>query len=291
MSIQDNVLSPFAAVAGKLISVNGWLFEQYRRRNFKGKQYLSRFINRSFSDGVYSCQEASFDLSFEDGIQREIYLGLYERRELALLRKYVQPGWTCVDVGANVGFYAVHLAKMVGGGVVLAFEPAPENFPKLTRNVELNRLTNCTCFQQALSSRSGTLEFGTSPQMNSGWGRVGGFEGQGKTIHVQAVTLDEVLDEHAIEQVDFLKVDIEGHETQFLQGAEGALRGGRVRRMMIEYSGFALESQGIELADYLTLLRGYGFVPVELNLDRVGAALNGNYRACRETINLLVERR
>ncbi len=88
------------------------------------------------------------------------WMGLYELRKQRALRRLVAPGMTVCDIGANAGFYTLGLARLVGEhGRVLAFEPLPRNLEKIRRHLSLNRVTNVTLSDCALSDFTGTLRF------------------------------------------------------------------------------------------------------------------------------------
>ena len=89
----------------------------------------------------------------------------------------------------------------------------------------------------------------------------------------------------------FLKCDIEGHEFYMLRGAARALAGGRIDRVMIEYSGHTLDALGHSVREYLDLFDGYGYGPRLLGLERIAKARAGLPPRERDTYNLLFERR
>src|SRR6266699_2559349 len=91
---------------------------------------------------------------------RLIYCRHFEATEREFLNRFLRPGDTFVDVGANIGLFTLIAARLVGPqGRVLSFEPTPETFARLTKNVQTNRLENVSCQQLALSDRAGEMEF------------------------------------------------------------------------------------------------------------------------------------
>ena len=143
--------------------------------------------------------------------------------EYRAFREAARPGMTVLDVGANVGAYALLLGQWVGaGGSVFAFEPAPETYDGLARHVELNQLGQVVHpVRAALGSESGTaalLAFG-----NQGSSRLAtGLDGAG-TIEVQVTTIDEFCDRHRLTPA-FIKIDVEGTELDVLRGARRTIR-------------------------------------------------------------------
>jgi tRNA G37 N-methylase Trm5 len=159
-----NLLRPIAYIIGKIITSNQNLFDIYRHTDFRGKLLLSEYINHVVKNGIYQCNQLKYSIDFSDQIQKSVYLGTYERHEISFLKKYVKPGWICLDIGANIGFYTLNLGKLVGAeGKVYAIEPSPSNYKKLEENITINNLDNCITSNIALSSKSGEFLFSVSP--------------------------------------------------------------------------------------------------------------------------------
>lgn len=284
---------PFAYIIGKCLNINSALFEIYRNKNFKGKLLISGFLDRSkFLNGTYKCGGVKYEIDFKDQIQEMIYLGTYERDDLAFLKNYIQKDWICLDIGANVGFYTLNLSKLVGEkGRIYAIEPSPSNYEILQKNVRLNDLDNVFSANIALSSQDGEFTFSTSPDRNSGWGRLGKWKAAKSEVVVETKTLDNFVQEQGVSEIDFLKIDIEGHELEFLKGAEKTLKSRLISRIMVEYCGFVLEPQGISLKNYVEKIEGFGYVPRYFNLDKIKQAKRNSYKSQKEILNLIFERK
>jgi hypothetical protein len=109
--------------------------ETLRAINFRGKGRLLNLLCPK--SGVKRAQifGNSMELDLADLIQRQIYQGTFEPRETASVKRYLRPGMTFVDVGANVGYYTALAANLVAGrgGRVVAFEPSPYAFARLKK--------------------------------------------------------------------------------------------------------------------------------------------------------------
>jgi FkbM family methyltransferase len=138
-------------------------------------------------------------------------------------------GACVVDVGGNVGFYAIHQTSRSTGVQVLVFEPSPSAFRRLSRNMEMNNITNAKLINAAVGSRCGTVHF-TEAQKSINC-RIVGDERHG-TLEVPCVTLDTALKQVGITRVDVLKIDTEGYERHVLAGAKDALS--HVARIVLE---------------------------------------------------------
>lgn len=144
--------------------------------------------------------------------------------ELTYLAKMLRPGTTFVDAGANIGIYSVVASKIVGEtGRVISFEPSVQTFPLLRKNIALNHLKNVNAFPLALSDRWGStkLYHGPSACLNS-FARDSSWRGESEEVMTES--LDQVLAETGIEQVDLIKIDVQGAEELVLQGAIRTIR-------------------------------------------------------------------
>lgn len=126
-----------------------------------------------------------------------------------------------IDIGAHIGTYTLNGAKRVGEkGMVVSFEPDPENFALLSKNIQTNNLRQVKAFNAAVGERKGDKKFRMDfdPLLS-------GFRGQHvkAEIATQVFTLDEVAKQLNLRHIDWLKIDAEGAETQILEGAHQVL--------------------------------------------------------------------
>src|SRR5262249_28303378 len=144
-------------------------------------------------------------------------LGLYEPRCGALIKRLVGRGMRCLDLGAQTGFYTCLLASLVGeSGYVDAFEPMPTSFELLIRNVNENGFDKIvTAHRLGVSDTSRMVEGSLVSNMFVA-GRISGAE----PASFQGVALDDVIEG----SIDFIKIDVEGHEPRALAGMTSLLR-------------------------------------------------------------------
>jgi FkbM family methyltransferase len=158
-----------------------------------------------------------------DRVQRLEAFRAYERRELALMLRMLRPDHVMFDLGAHVGYYALHAASVVRD--VHAFEPLPTNAVRLQRNVHLNGFTNVTVNEAAVGERAGRARFGAvTTAGESGWGSLTApADDQTHDITVDVVALDEYVKERSIERIDLIKMDVQGAEADALRGAKDSI--------------------------------------------------------------------
>lgn len=180
----------------------------------------------------------------------------YEPDMWAALMRRVRPGDVVADVGAFIGLYAVALANRVGaGGCVYAFEPDPVSFGRLCRHVTLNGLSDrVRTFPCAVGAESTHLSFagGRGPESVVVPKALPGAD------RVESVHLDSMF---ASEQLDLLKIDVEGYEQHVLRGAAELLHDEEraPRAIFLEVHPFAWESFGVTDRSLLETLWQAGY--------------------------------
>ncbi len=163
--------------------------------------------------------------------------------EILIRRDYLRdgitlgPGDTVVDVGANFGAFTVLASRIVGPtGRVLAFEPSPESFARLSANLALNDLGNVDAIPEAVGEADGTAELLTygKSAYNSLFASVDGKDSAPVRTHTVTVrTLEQVLDERGINCVDLLKLDCEGAEYGIFETLSPGVAG-RIKQVAME---------------------------------------------------------
>jgi FkbM family methyltransferase len=190
---------------------------------------------------------------------------LWEPNETHWFVRSVGQGDVVVDVGANVGYYTLIAGHLVGeSGRVYAFEPDPESFSLLERNVRLNGLTNVVLEQKAASNEAGALRLYLA-EKNRGDHRIFQIEGEDRAfVEVEAVALDDYFGDRA-NRIDFVKIDTQGAEMMVLQGMDTILRANEGLVMAVEYAPRLLHRFGVEPSKLVDLLTAYDFRFFDLN--------------------------
>ena len=184
--------------------------------------------------------------------------GYYESPSVQLIEKLLKPGMVFLDLGANIGQYSLVASRGVGpSGQVHSFEPDPETFRWLTRNVRRNHLQNISLNQVALFDAAGKKElYLATPQDTGSNSFAMPWTFSGETCEVCCTTLDEYLRERRIERVDVVKIDVEGSELPALIGGRESLFKGQHKPILIvefeERRQQALGKSCAALAEFLT---------------------------------------
>ncbi len=178
--------------------------------------------------GGYQVCVQKLDTDFAQAI---LATGDYEPHVRRAVRDHLGSGEVFVDVGANVGAVAFLAATIVGPtGRVVAVEPNPDNLQMLYRGIVLNRFTQVDVLPYAASDRRGVFAL-TGGTSNTHVVSTDGADAPG--YFVQAVVLDEVLAH--LPRVDFVKMDIEGHEPQAFDGFRRVIARDRPK-LLVEFN-------------------------------------------------------
>ncbi len=171
--------------------------------------------------------------------------GIWEPFETALFLACLRPGGVCVDVGANLGYFSTLAASLVGdSGSVFAFEPDPDNFSLLERNLASNGLRHRVHAQQAgLSDVAGTARLFLS-DTNLGDHQVFATEEHRTSVPVALFNGSDYLEDR-LTFLDLLKVDTQGAEYQVMSGLMPLLQSlERPPRIIIELTPLSLRQAG-----------------------------------------------
>ncbi|HEX7253400.1 MAG TPA: FkbM family methyltransferase [Thermoanaerobaculia bacterium] len=163
----------------------------------------------------------------------------------------VRDGWTVLDIGAGLGDFAVRVARDCPGAAVYAFEPFPESFALLQKNMELNRVTNVQAFPEAVAGHAGTLDLYTVTGLSGQHRTAGdGAKSIAVPVRVPAVTLAAALERIPSKRCDFLKIDCEGAEYGILFAADEATLS-RIGHIAMEYHDAVTRHTHEEMARFL----------------------------------------
>jgi FkbM family methyltransferase len=252
------------------------------RHKIAGARVLSgglRLLRRAIGLGARAVVERDglrWDLDLDEGVDLAIYLfGMFERSTVMACRRLVKAGNTVLDIGANIGAHTLHLARAVGeAGAVVAYEPTAFAYEKLRRNIALNpALAPRITAEQVMLVDASTAA--PPPALYSSWplraptgvhalhrGRLMDTSG------ARTLTLDAHLEQGRLRKVDFIKLDVDGHECPLLRGGAAMLRKDRPVLVM-ELAPYVHRELGHRLAECFDALlsQGYRFRDLDSGAD------------------------
>lgn len=187
------------------------------------------------------------------GIVGNIYFGLYEFEESIFLLHYANEEDVFFDIGANLGHYSL-IVSGVKNCISHAFEPIPETFLQLERQVALNKLNDKIAIHNlGLSDKKSELFFSTKKgTMNHIV-----LKESNNVIKIPVTTIDDFCIKV---QPTIIKIDVEGYEKFVLDGALNTLQYKKLKVIIIEFNNSG-KKYGIDDADVFKTLMEYGFLP------------------------------
>jgi FkbM family methyltransferase len=238
------------------------------RRRAPAQLVLNRALKRR--PRSYPSAKTVFGFSMaghtSDLIQRYIYVfGMWEPGISSWLTGHLRRGDVVLDIGANIGYFSLLSASLVGPeGRVLAFEPVPsiaalleDNIRRNGAHVDVHRVIVSDVAGEAEIFRSGGTNIGRSGTLAS--------EGSSSEGRVPVVTATEVVDADLWSRIRFVKVDVEGDERRVLRGLEkllAELQPGAA--VFVEITPDELAARGETAEELLSTMRGLGFDPFEV---------------------------
>jgi FkbM family methyltransferase len=184
-----------------------------------------------------------YNYEFYCRINKDDFIVMTRHEDVIIEHFRPKEGDVVVDIGAHIGRYTIIASKQVGpNGKVVAIEADPSNFEMLNRNIELNRLANVTTLNYAAFSKEAKIKlylpagdvFTKYNTVMSNWIWV---KADDKFVEVNGNTLDNLLQQNGIRQVNWIKIDVEGAEFEVLKGANNLLLNNKDIVLLIELHG------------------------------------------------------
>jgi FkbM family methyltransferase len=197
-------------------------------------------------------------------------LGSHETEVQEVLAATLRPGMVYYDVGANVGFFAVIAARLLGeSGRVICFEPLPENVRQIEYNARLNGFTNISVRCEALGGSDRTERFQTSAEPT--WGSLATVgkapDKHSGYIEVSVRKLDNLCGTGGLPYPDLMKIDVEGAEIELLPGAMATMKASRCLVIMELHSTNDEIMSMFDKLDYQVAVLGSAIAVRDANWD------------------------
>ncbi|MDP6035473.1 MAG: FkbM family methyltransferase [Verrucomicrobiota bacterium] len=191
-------------------------------------------------------------------ISGALFFGVYEKGETAFVQRALRPGMTVLDVGANVGYYTALAARRVGpSGRVIALEPDPQSFEYLEQTIAANEVGNVDAFQCAAADHEAKMALYISKD-NRGDNRLYEPDPKWPTVTVTARPADDILKDAEVDQLDFIKIDVQGFEASVIEGLQNTLAQSEKLTLLAEFWPKGLLDAGSNPKEFLERLRDYG---------------------------------
>jgi FkbM family methyltransferase len=227
-----------------------------RIRNWAKSLVAGRYFKRPYLSGQVWVNPVN-------SMDREIFAGrLYDPGLTHLIQACVRDGLSYVDVGANIGLYALAAAleRDTAEQYFIAFEPEPMCFSLLQRNCMLNKITWIECRAEGIGAQCGVLPLNVSSTTNTGLNSFIVHDRSAPGPLVPVTTLDDVF----FRRVQYtrpvlIKIDTEGYETRVLQGAQQWLSALSNAVVICEMNSYLLDLAASSIAEVHSLLENQAF--------------------------------
>jgi FkbM family methyltransferase len=184
-----------------------------------GRECKPRRIIRGLAAGYRICVSPSEHLAY--------LLGTAEPHLQRIIKEYVNVGDVVYDIGANIGYVSLSLARRVGAsGSVVAFEPVPQTIALLRRNLQINGITNIQALEIAASDRRGKATMRVTENSSTAsliWHR---NDPSANEVQIETISIDELVESGRLSTPSFVKIDVEGAEDKVLLGLRRTLAAG-----------------------------------------------------------------
>lgn len=230
--------------------VGGWFSPPFARRG----PYLASFDGGSLV----------FTTDLADCMSRYVFFdGSWEPVTTAVFIQMVRPGQVILDVGAHLGYFSLLAGRRnPPPGRIIAFEPDPTHAARLRENISRNGIGNITVEPLAIAEASLDVVLDRGDEGNTSTERVLARRDAavgGTIVEAKAVSLDDYCRGHGLEQVDIVKMDIEGGEAEAIRGMARGLECGLYRRILLELHPTRLRPRDIDPRGVIAGLRQRGY--------------------------------
>lgn len=167
-----------------------------------------------------------------DNVERGCAIGTWERKYVDFFCSKIKEDDVVVDIGAYIGYFSLLASERVGDkGCVYVFEPAPRNYERLMRNIEVNKAENIKAYNFGLSDKNETLALNVSREipaetsLANSWTELSKGVKLGKDmVEVELIPFDQFSkDNKDLSKIDIVKIDVDGAELKVIKGMRNTL--------------------------------------------------------------------
>jgi len=241
----------------------------YAQKNFGGINILKKYpFLKPIKNFLVSQAKSNFTevhgykmyLDPSDGMRLSLNK-IHEELETNFVKSVLKPGDYVLDVGANIGYYTLLFAKIVGNaGKVFGFEPEPLNFNILKKNISINNYHNVVLEKTACSNKKGKTNLFLSYE-GAQTHRIFRSKRVSKNfISVDVISLDDYFKNQTImKKISFVKIDVEGAEYDVLMGMKSIIEENKKLHILLEFYPSNIKESGSDPKALLNFLRDSGF--------------------------------
>ena len=245
----NELLNKFYNISEKIISHSGM-------GKYNTVQKGGRWIRSLLTSNFVEIEGHKMYLDPLDSLKLSINQS-FEELETKLVKDIIKDGNTIVDIGANIGYFTLIFARLVGEkGEVFAFEPEPNNFNLLKKNIEINNYKNVNLINKAASNKSGKIKLYIDDFNSGGHSLIAQIPNK-QHIEIESIKLDDFFDTN--KKIDFIKIDAEGAELEVLKGMSTLLNKNDDIKILLEFNPFMFKSFNVTPQKYIDLLMGFNF--------------------------------
>jgi FkbM family methyltransferase len=222
---------------------------------------INKILNSHFKDKTFQVNRHRMFLN--EGLFNLSLGRPFERLETEIVNKEIKKGDVVIDIGANIGYYTLIFANLVGKeGKVFAFEPSPDNFALLQKNIEINGYQNAKLEQMAVSNKSGKtkLYLTSNPADN----RIYDLYDNSNSVEVVTIRMDDYFSNYN-GKIDFIKMDIQGAEWAAIQGMPLLLEKNKNIKILTEFCPPLIKGFNTDPAQFLKLVIKHDFKIYDTN--------------------------
>ncbi len=248
----------------------GFIFFSISRRNLcvdNLRYVIAKMRNKGVDYTKVKVNDNLMYINFKDnGISKELYI--HRKREhfsTEFIKEIISEDEIIIDIGANIGYYALLESQLANKGMVYGVEPIPSNMNLLNRNIELNNRKNFSSFQCAISDKNGEAKMYVYDKCN--WCSFTKDPGGNiiDEIEVQTMTLDKFVESCVCQDPTFIRMDSEGHEYQIIKGAANIFKKNNPLKLCIELHPHLMPRKNME--ELINNLKQSGFKVMAIFLD------------------------
>ncbi len=241
-------------------------FEKYGFKRFYFARIINRFIIFCLRSNSVDIRGHKMFLDSKDSLTLSIFES-YEPVITDFIEKEIKKDFVVLDIGANIGYYTLIFAKLVGeNGKIFAFEPDPTNFALLKKNMEINNYKNAALIQKAVSDKTGKAMLYLCDN-NKGDHRIYDSDDGRRSIPIESIRLDDYFKDY-VGKIDFIKIDTQGADELVIKGMPNLLRKNKNLKIILEFWPLGVKKSGGNAKEFLQLLIEYGFKIYDLGNER-----------------------